>query len=671
MGNRVKGKTKKKSIKAASSSSMGSTRKLSRMGKKLKAGNAGLTATFISRSSVLKKLQITLKDFRRLCILKGIYPRVPSKSPGSKKGQTFYHIKDVTYLAHEPLLEKFREFKTYMKKVRKAAGRNEKDEAARMNEQTPSYTLHHLVKERYPRFIDALGDLDDCLSLLQLFAKLPGSGKVKSNVVNKCKELCENWNAMVVKNGGVEKVFVSVKGIYCQANIQGVEIRWLVPHSFTQYTPTDVDYRVMSTFVEFYQVMLDFVLYKLFTKDNLAYPRKNRGEGGIKSIIKEVDGGVVEAIEEKGGKGNEERVSNKKSTSNTIVIPSSVTARAADEEDEEEDEDSNEIGLEGVSSAMREMDYAMDAATDSTDELKIFDGLVFYISREVPRSICELVILSNGGKVGWEGEGSTILPNDGDITHFIVDRPKLPESFKGYPKEREYIQPQWIFDCSNFRYLLPVSSYKVGSPLPPHLSPWAEESGYVPRYKKEVDAMIRGEVYVPSDDEEDEVDEAGMEKDVPEAEGTDDDGDSDEEDEDKVRKSVATAEDKEDDLAKIMMSKKAKRLYGRMQHGIKEKQDAVDTLERKRREIEREKKRESKKRKVEIITQKEEEERDEKEKIGLRKQCIGGKGRDDKGRTAAKQKIERLKGERKKLGKQFDNVPGLEKKKKKKKKKAT
>ena len=64
--------------------------------------------------------------------------------------------------------------------------------------------------------------------------------------------------------GGVEKSFVSVKGTYFQASVMGVEVRWLVPHQFTQNTPVDVDYRVMGTFVEFYQVLMDFVLYKLF-----------------------------------------------------------------------------------------------------------------------------------------------------------------------------------------------------------------------------------------------------------------------------------------------------------------------------------------------------------------------------------------------------------------------
>ncbi len=36
------------------------------------------------------------------------------------------------------------------------------------------------------------------------------------------------------------------------------------------------------------------------------------------------------------------------------------------------------------------------------------------------------------------------------------------------------------------------------------------------------------------------------------------------------------------DLSKIMMSKKTKRLYGRMQHSIQQKQDGVDLLESKR-----------------------------------------------------------------------------------------
>jgi pescadillo protein len=90
------------------------------MGKKRLKDRAGIDATFIGRAACLRRLQISLKDFRRLCILKGVYPREPrGRAPGNKKGQVYYHVKDVRAIAHEPVLEKFREFRSFMKKVRR------------------------------------------------------------------------------------------------------------------------------------------------------------------------------------------------------------------------------------------------------------------------------------------------------------------------------------------------------------------------------------------------------------------------------------------------------------------------------------------------------------------------------------------------------------------------
>jgi hypothetical protein len=50
------------------------------------------------------------------------------------------------------------------------------------------------------------------------------------------------------------QVFLSVKGVYLQAEVQGQTINWLVPWKFSQQLPRDVDYRVMLTFLEFHEV---------------------------------------------------------------------------------------------------------------------------------------------------------------------------------------------------------------------------------------------------------------------------------------------------------------------------------------------------------------------------------------------------------------------------------
>jgi len=68
------------------------------------------------------------------------------------------------------------------------------------------------------------------------------------------------------------KSFLSIKGIYYQVEIMGELITWIVPYRMAQKLPFDVDYSVMNTFCEFYQTLLKFINFKLFTGVGLEYP---------------------------------------------------------------------------------------------------------------------------------------------------------------------------------------------------------------------------------------------------------------------------------------------------------------------------------------------------------------------------------------------------------------
>ncbi|KAJ5734420.1 hypothetical protein N7493_003206 [Penicillium malachiteum] len=575
------------------------------MGKIKKKGTSGQAKNYITRTQAVRKLQISLPDFRRLCIFKGIYPREPrNKKKASKTATpntTFYYTKDIQYLLHEPLLNKFRDQKALAKKIARSLGRGEVSDAARLEKtHAPKLTLDHVIKERYPTFIDALRDLDDALSLLFLFATLPSTTHVPHKTIAMCQRVCHEFQHYLITTNSLRKSFLSIKGIYYQATIQGQDIMWLVPYRFVQRVNGDVDYRIMATFVDFYTTLLGFVNFRLYSSIGLRYPPKfdtRSDENGAELAAFTLEGrNVTEAP-----KALEASKSQKKSDSNKEVskavqakVDKALKAAGLDQATEEQPMDTTEDSTDAIDRfepAAPEADTLPQPDMSGSEAGALFSPFVFYISREAPKAPLEFILRSFGCKrIGWDavmGDGAfTHDETDPRITHQIVDRPQLPESsLPAIPAAdnasqkvkpgtripgRTYVQPQWVWDCINDGKLLRADLYGPGATLPPHLSPWVKASrgAYDPKatlaeQEEEGEAEIEEEA---EDSDEEMEDEAAEEKAAASAEesedesvdggmdiaGTDDDeSDSEEEDEDEdlegLEEIEAASESEDDD----------------------------------------------------------------------------------------------------------------------------
>jgi len=58
-------------------------------------------------------------------------------------------FQDINYMMHDPLVAKFREYRAWKKKLKRAIGRNDMEKAKFLRERKPQFNLTHLVKERF------------------------------------------------------------------------------------------------------------------------------------------------------------------------------------------------------------------------------------------------------------------------------------------------------------------------------------------------------------------------------------------------------------------------------------------------------------------------------------------------------------------------------------------
>lgn len=509
------------------------------MGREKKRGTSGNAKAFISRPKALKKLQLGLIEFRRLCILKGVYPRNPRKKlDGSDK--TYYLRKDIEFLAHERLISTVREQHAHKKKVVKARAKRRLDTLKKLSLTTPRARLDHLVVERYPRFEDAIRELDDPLCIIALFANLPAERRVGVSPyrVKNCQRLLKEFCHLVAESRSLKRVFVSIKGFYFQARLCDVNVTWVTPHRFTQRIPNDVDFSVMLTFLELYECILAFVNFRLYTAKNLAYPPKISKVADANALelssllvenapddndvlmgndlpteaeakamaplsnnaVKEAEKvmlGVIEEDEEDEDQDGEEEDEDEE-------VGDARSGDAEDESSDEEDDNSadNDVEKEGnvVKEAKNDNQKEVEDVEDDKEEdspTGVFAGKSVVLGREVPFIELQFTLKASGAVRVTREDDLPLTPNRLEgYTHWIVDRPAISGA---RDLSLEYVQPQYIFDSINAAMLLPTSLYAPGANLPPHLSPFltaAHDGGYRPWFQDVLERIKGGDTSV-------------------------------------------------------------------------------------------------------------------------------------------------------------------------------
>lgn len=238
--------------------------------------------------------------------------------------------------------------------------------------------------------------------------------------------------------------------------------------------PKDVDFRVMLTFLEFYETFLKFTMFKLYNLKGMQYPPavdKTLLDVGCNLLSvrsTDVDGDgrnaklpMIEIKEQEAASSSE--ASNKESTTSRNKAKNSrslakiasledkfdsILEKVKEELDDEGDGDDEDEQVGQLSAPLNNAfsDLHGDDYYEDTEEenktfssaggdrgggekniAKLFMNLKFFVNREVPLQWLQLCCVSFGGQIGWSGVGSPFDENDSGITHQIIDRPMQGE----------------------------------------------------------------------------------------------------------------------------------------------------------------------------------------------------------------------------------------------------
>ncbi|MBA0675543.1 hypothetical protein Goari_017082 [Gossypium aridum] len=467
--------------------------------------------------------------------------------------------------------------------------------------------------------------------MVHLFAMLPAIDRLKIEVkrIHNCRRLCHEWQAYISRTHKLRKVFVAVKGIYyqvtlfpMQAEVDGQKITWLAPHARQQVLTDDVDFNVMLTFLEFYEALLGFVNFQLYHSINVKYPpildpRLEALAADLYALSRYFDANHRAAIQEP------------------------QVAGSSRSEQEQEESDLRLAQLQHQLPA-NEPGALMHLVQDASSEIEedettrncknLFQNKKIFLSREVPRESLLFVIPAFGGIVSWEGDGAPFAESDDSITHQIVDRPTQGHVYLS----REYVQPQWVYDCINARIILPTEPYMVGRDPPPHLSPFVDDEaeGYVPDYAKtirQLQAAAKSDIQPLPGTGNDELDnsqnmlaegfinrteamEAAEKKQEMmflekqyhnelkmELQGVSSISKLNSEDTESKEQSLPDVEEQSaEDPSRLMMSRKKRGLYKAIEMGKQQKKERVEKLKERKRNIEAAQKSEKKHKKAQV-----------------------------------------------------------------------